>query len=230
MPCAQAIRMTAVRAFGHAPRLGDAGEQPFFPSFGTRSPTVPARVSRSLPRYPLRCPRRAGSFPPHAAPVTAPISGSISRSAAKPVISRSRRESGPSPPDRGRSSCRRLSADPGSGLCQQPDPSGKSPVTTSARTRTTPQDGIIPESSKGPQPASGTATFRGKDGRISLARHASSWYVWPVSGNRVCRSPAAPEAAQPLNAAAAERFGDRRSGLSPGDAALGALLTALSLK
>src|SRR5271155_3047915 len=54
-----------------------------------RSSTVPARVSQTRSRYPLRWLRRSGRRSPCAAPVTPSTSSSISRCAAKPTISRS---------------------------------------------------------------------------------------------------------------------------------------------
>jgi hypothetical protein len=115
--------ITAVRAFS-AVRCGSRkpGTELPFPSLGMRNSTAPARVSRSRSRYPLRCARRTGSFAPQAPPANARTFSSISRPAAKAIISRRFTMSvvvgGPPGPD----------------WRQQPDPAGTSPVTTSART------------------------------------------------------------------------------------------------
>src|SRR5271166_5374148 len=53
-----------------------------------RSSTVPARVSQSRSRSPLRCTSRSGDRSPWRTPVLAPTSSSINRSAAKPIILR----------------------------------------------------------------------------------------------------------------------------------------------
>jgi hypothetical protein len=87
--------MTAVSAFS-AIRRGSRkpGKYEPFLSFGMRSSAVPARVSQTRSRWPLRWTSRSALFSPQAAPVTPPTSSSISRSAAKPIISRSRSASG----------------------------------------------------------------------------------------------------------------------------------------
>ena len=59
-----------------------------------RNSTLPARVSHIRSRWPLRLTNRSGLFSPQAAPVRPPTSISISRSAAKPIISRNRSASG----------------------------------------------------------------------------------------------------------------------------------------
>ncbi len=102
-------------------------------SFGMRSSTVPARVCQS--RSPLRCAMRSPLFSPKAAPVRAPTSSSISRSAAKPIMSRNTSASALfSTRTRRLIISSVIGGSLGSGWCSQPDPSRQPPVATPAKT------------------------------------------------------------------------------------------------
>ena len=95
MPCTQASRITAAGAFAAIRRgSGKPGRRRPLRSLGMRGSPIAGRVPRSRSRYPLRCRRRAGSFSPQAAPVTAPTSCSLGGPDAKPIGSRTRTASG----------------------------------------------------------------------------------------------------------------------------------------
>ena len=124
-------RITAVSAFP-AVRRGSRtpGTQLPFRSRGMRRSTVPARVSQSRSRQPSRRARRVGSSPPWPAPARSPTSGSISRSAAKPIISRKRPASGVFSTTSRRFTISSVIAGlSGLGWASQPDPADIPPVT-----------------------------------------------------------------------------------------------------
>jgi len=82
----------------------------------------------------LRLTSRSGLFSPQAAPVRPPTSSSISRSAAKPIISRSRSASAVFSTRPRRVIISSVIVVSGSGWCHQPDPTEELAMTTTRDT------------------------------------------------------------------------------------------------